>query len=108
MPKRTADRKRGAAGSRPTRWWIYGGVGLLLLALAVAVGARALARPAAPAAAGAEGAAGRPRIAFDETSHDFGRVPYDREVRHEFRYRNVGDAPLTIGAPPTIVAVEGC
>ena len=57
-----------------------------------------------PALASSEG----PRLAFDETSFDFGRVPLDTPVEHDFVYRNTGDALLVLQDQPEIQAVEGC
>ncbi|NLG50664.1 MAG: DUF1573 domain-containing protein [Chloroflexi bacterium] len=49
-----------------------------------------------------------PRIAFEETFYDFGDVPLDEYVEHDFVYRNVGDQPLVIQEEPKIELVEGC
>lgn len=42
------------------------------------------------------GACDVPGARFDETSHDFGRVERNRELRHVFRFTNTGGAPLII------------
>jgi hypothetical protein len=57
-----------------------------------------------PAPASSEG----PRLVFDETSFDFGTVPLDTLVEHDFVYRNVGNAPLVLQDKPEIETVEGC
>ncbi len=57
-----------------------------------------------PAPASSEG----PRLVFDETSFDFGAVPLDTLVEHDFVYRNVGNAPLVLQDKPEIETVEGC
>ena len=57
-----------------------------------------------PAPASTEG----PRLVFDETSFNFGTVPLDTVVEHDFVYRNAGDAPLVLQDEPGIEAVEGC
>ena len=49
-----------------------------------------------------------PRLVFDETSFNFGTVPLDTVVEHDFVYRNAGDAPLVLQDEPGIEAVEGC
>ena len=49
-----------------------------------------------------------PRLMFDETSFDFGTVPLDTLVEHDFVYRNVGNAPLVLQDKPEIETVEGC
>lgn len=57
-----------------------------------------------PAAASSEG----PRRVFDETSFDFGTVPLDTVVEHDFVYRNAGDAPLVLQDERQIEAIEVC
>ncbi len=64
---------------------------LLLVALAVYLGARAAAQDAAAPQADA-----RPRIAFDRTEHDFGTARQQTEYRTEFVLRNEGGAPLHV------------
>ena len=49
-----------------------------------------------------------PRLVFGETSFDFGTVPLNTVVEHDFVYRNLGDAPLVLQAEPEIEAIEGC
>jgi hypothetical protein len=49
-----------------------------------------------------------PRLAFDETSVDFGAVPLDTLDKHDFVYRNTGDSLLVLQGQPQIEAVEGC
>lgn len=49
-----------------------------------------------------------PRLVFDETSFDFGTVPLDTVVEHDFVYRNAGDVPLVLQDEPEIEAIEGC
>lgn len=49
-----------------------------------------------------------PRLVFDETSFDFGAVPLDTLVEHDFVYRNVGNAPLVLQDKPEIETIEGC
>jgi hypothetical protein len=40
-----------------------------------------------------------PRIAFDSEAVDYGSVPFDHMVTHEFRFINEGDEPLRITGP---------
>lgn len=49
-----------------------------------------------------------PRLVFDQTEVDFGKVPFNKTVEHSFVYRNVGTAPVTILEKPSIETVEGC
>lgn len=37
-----------------------------------------------------------PKIQFEETTYDFGKIPYGQGVEHIFKFKNVGDAPLVI------------
>lgn len=50
---------------------------------------------------------GGPRISFHEDSVNLGEVTPDQRVEHDFRFRNVGDAPLVIDR---VLArtLEGC
>ncbi len=45
---------------------------------------------------GLASAAGGPRIRFGDTTHDFGELPSDRKVTHEWVFFNDGDEPLQI------------
>jgi len=49
-----------------------------------------------------------PRLILEETFYDFGDVPLNEYVEHNFVYRNVGDQPLIIQGEPKIDLVEGC
>jgi hypothetical protein len=49
-----------------------------------------------------------PRLALNETSYDFGRVPFERVVERSFTLTNVGSESLNILGTPTVQAVEGC
>ncbi|MFQ6110778.1 MAG: hypothetical protein ACE5LX_01970, partial [Nitrospinota bacterium] len=40
-----------------------------------------------------EGGSG-PRVHFEKRSVDYGRVPLEKIVKHRFRFKNIGDAPL--------------
>ena len=35
-------------------------------------------------------------ISFDETVHEFGEINEGDEIRHEFKFKNIGNAPLNI------------
>lgn len=48
------------------------------------------------------------KIRFLEDTHDFGQVPVDRMVSHNFRFQNVGKAPLSIAPHVTSEVKEGC
>lgn len=37
-----------------------------------------------------------PEITFDETEYDFGNIAKGTKVEHLFKFKNTGDAPLTI------------
>jgi hypothetical protein len=47
------------------------------------------------------GIAGSPKVAVEETEHDFGPVESDSIVSHEFHFTNSGDAPLKLEAGGT-------
>lgn len=48
------------------------------------------------------------KIRILENTHDFGQIPVDRMVSHNFRFQNVGTAPLSIAPHVTSKAIEGC
>jgi hypothetical protein len=45
---------------------------------------------------------------FDQTTVDFGKVPFNKTVEHSFVYRNIGASPVTIVEKPKVEIVEGC
>jgi len=47
-------------------------------------------------------------IRFLEDTYDFGQIPVDRMVSHNFRFQNVGTAPLSLAPHVTSKAIEGC
>ena len=49
-----------------------------------------------------------PRLMFEETSFDVGKVPLDKTVERAYVYRNVGTQPVVLTEKPTIDVVEGC
>lgn len=48
------------------------------------------------------------KIRFLEDTYDFGQIPVDRIVSHNFRFQNVGTAPLSLAPHVTSKAIEGC
>jgi hypothetical protein len=48
------------------------------------------------------------KIRFLGDSYDFGQIPVDRMVSHNFRFQNVGTAPLSLAPHVTSKAIEGC
>ena len=48
------------------------------------------------------------KIRFLEDTHDFGQIPVDRMVSYNFRFQNVGKAPLSLAPHVTSKAIEGC
>ena len=112
MRKRRGNEARRQSAGRRSPWRWLGGAALLagLLAVWLADGPAAPWRQGAaavPPPAASDDATGR-RLVWDETRWDFGRVPYNQQVSHDFGYRNVGDAPVTIHVRPIVEIVEGC
>jgi hypothetical protein len=77
-----------------------------MLCLAVMVGLALVSCSPQPSAPGSK--ASGPRLVFDQTEVDFGKVPFNKTVEHAFVYRNVGTAPVSIIEKPSIETVEGC
>ena len=90
--------------------WIGGSTLLVaVLTLLAACGGAESAAPAGSKAGATTGAAADgPRIAVDEESFDFGKVPLDKVVSHAFRISNVGNAPLVLNGEPPVRAAQGC
>lgn len=65
-------------------------------------------RPNQPRLATTESSSDQPRLVFDETSFDFGTVPLNQVVEHDFLYRNAGDGLLVLQDDPEAEALEGC
>lgn len=106
------SRSKGSPRARrEERILLWGGLVLLGAALIVAwiafQGRTLLPGAPSPAATEVFKAKG-PRLVFDETSFDFGPVPLDKLVEHDFVYRNVGDAPVVLQGKPKVELVEGC
>lgn len=49
-----------------------------------------------------------PRLAVSTERIDFGRQPFDKIVRAEFKITNTGDRSLSLDASTPIRVVEGC
>lgn len=73
---------------------------LLLPALALVIAACA-SQTATPAEKG-------PRLALEEESFNFGKVPLDKVVAHTFRLKNVGSESVVLSGRPQVRAAEGC
>lgn len=52
--------------------------------------------------------AGRPAVAIDRESIDFGKVPLDVPVKATFELSNIGDQPLQILNQPVVEVKQGC
>lgn len=76
---------------------------VLVLPLILVLAAAACEEESNPAQGSASGA----RIAFETESVDFGQVPLDKEVRHIFKFKNVGSDTLTL-RDVRVRLVEGC
>lgn len=95
-------------GRQPNRGWLWIAGALAAVAVIAAGwvwGARLTATP--PAGGPNAGPAG-PRIAFDETVYDFGKVPFNQKVEHAFTFRNVGAQPLVVLERPDVEVIQGC
>lgn len=64
-----------------------------LLGLLALLGSLAACGPGAIGTAAAEG----PRLAFQQTSHDFGQISYSQPLEYRFPFTNTGNRPLNIG-----------
>lgn len=107
-PKLGAPRQEGdIALSRYVRWVL--GTTLLMGLVLFFVGCSS-SQGAAGSTGGTKGGAtvNGPRIAVEETSFDFGKVPLDKVVSHTFKIKNVGNAPLLFKGEPPVRAVQGC
>ena len=49
-----------------------------------------------------------PRLAVNTERLDFGKQPFDKMVRAEFKITNTGDRTLTLDANSPVRVVEGC
>ena len=48
------------------------------------------------------------KIRFMEDTFDFGQIPVDRKVSHNFRFENVGTAALLLARHVESKPIEGC
>ncbi|MCW5850110.1 MAG: DUF1573 domain-containing protein [Anaerolineae bacterium] len=93
---------------QPIRGWLWSLAALVAVAVVAAGWAwGARQTTTTPAGAPTTGQAG-PRIAFDETVYDFGKVPFNQKVEHNFPFRNVGTQPLVIVERPDVEVIQGC
>ena len=74
--------------------------GALVLAL-VAVGLYALN-------GGAGGSGGTPQLTVDSERIDFGKVPFNKTVRAEFKVQNTGDGMLVLESTVPLKLLQGC
>ncbi len=100
-----ARRKNGQTPERPVREgfpliWIFAAAAVLLVAGVVAW----------VATSNGDSGTGRigPRVSVDQDQIDFGRVPFNKMVRAEFKITNIGDQPLTLDASAPVQALKGC
>lgn len=49
-----------------------------------------------------------PRLVFPQPVADYGEVPIDQAVVHQFTFTNQGDAPLIIEGQPAVKTLAGC
>jgi hypothetical protein len=68
----------------------------IALALLASIAVGRLPAATTPAAEKNAARSGGPRLQIAEPAHDFGRVVQGRNVRHDFKITNTGDAPLEI------------
>lgn len=48
-----------------------------------------------------------PKLQFTETAHDFGKVPQGPQIQYNFKFKNNGNAPLTIEKVQTSCGCTG-
>ncbi len=101
MAQRTSSRgpQRSAHEGFPLLW-IFAAAAVLLVAGVVAW----VATSSGESGSGQLG----PRLSVDQDRMDFGRVPFNKMVRAEFKLTNTGDRPLTLDASAPIQALKGC
>ena len=75
---------------------------LTIAAFSFAAVAQEKAPKPAPAPAAQPGNMGA--FKWVETTHDFGKIPQGKPVTYEFKFTNVGTAPIVISQAPVAVA----
>jgi len=105
LPK---DRTVKPVPSSQRKWlpFIAVGAAILLIVLGLAL----IRRPGDPASTSGNPAlaTNMPRLAVDQKSIDFGKVPLDIPVKASFKLTNVGDQPLQILNQPVVEVKQGC
>ncbi len=76
-------------------------IALLILVIGVLLLSACGAPTAAPVFTGG------PRISFEQDSVYLGKATPDQRMLYDFRFRNVGDAPLVVYGT-TVKTLEGC
>jgi hypothetical protein len=94
------------SSSRRLLPFLAAGAAVLLIVLGLLL----LRRPGAPAGASDIPilATNMPRLAVDQKTMDFGKVPLDIPVKATFKLTNVGDQPLQILNKPIVEVRQGC
>lgn len=105
LPK---DRAAKTVPSAPRRLLPFFAVGAAVLL--IVLGLMLLRRPGVPADTSDIPilAANMPRLAVDQKTLDFGKLPLDIPVKATFKLSNVGDQPLQILGQPVITVKQGC
>ena len=98
MTHKKAKRRAQNTSSMPI--WLLGGA----LALAIIAVGLWVVTSNAESGGGTLG----PQLAVNQERIDFGRVPFDKMVRAEFKLENRGDRTLTIDASTPVRVLEGC
>ncbi len=98
--------RQARRGLPPVAWLALGGLVLVVVGLFFV--RQSLAGPTNTAPAAAIQVTGKPKLAVDRASIDFGRVPLDQPVKAVFKLTNVGDKPLTLAGVPVVEALKGC
>jgi hypothetical protein len=82
------------------------GAAILLIVLGLIL----MRKPGAPAGASDIPilATNMPRLAVDQKTTDFGKVPLDIPVKATFKLSNIGDRPLQILSQPIVEVKQGC
>ncbi|MBI5878211.1 MAG: DUF1573 domain-containing protein [Chloroflexi bacterium] len=57
---------------------------------------------------GSGGGGGTPQLSVDRERIDFGKVPFNKMVRAEFKVQNTGDGTLVLDSSAPIKILQGC